>query len=863
VAGLGRTFDAVVVDGDSTVLTARGAPAAGLRRRLEHLCALGLDVVVLSSRPVAELDERLGARTTGPGHLLLSTDDGTRLHTVREDGPEELPTAGRRAGDVISPVLDELSSRGIGPGLVLVVVGSSVPWPGPRLNRATVVSVGAEAGLALDRALHLGGGLRTLAALLEEQARRRSRRHVPELDHDPAWVLDVPADDHRTAHCLESLLTLSDGVVGLRGSAEPPYLREAPSLLASGVYVDTGSSQHLLEGPWPLRPPATTPQPSRRRLDLRTGVLLQESVGPEPLRSLRFVAAGRRGLVALRAEGPGARSTADEGLGHPTSTQVVSGSQDGQRWARTSGAGGGMVAATHESTQQGPGWRTLERVVAYAADPHRPPTLGDATSALEDATRHSFDLLLRDHRETWARRWDSANVWVPDDPGAELALRFALFHLWSLASDADELAVGARGLTGHGYAGHVFWDADVFVLPALATLAPEAARAMLTYRLNRLASARAAARSRGYDGARFPWESARDGEDVTPQAGRINSAWVPILTGQLEEHIVADVAWAACRYATWTGDTAFLDGDGQPLVVETARYWASRVERDPDGSAHLRNVIGPDEYHEAVDDNVFTNVLARWNLRRGARLSDDRQEREDWLRLADALVVHYDPVRRVHEQFTGYDELEPLLVTDVGQPPVAADLVLGQERISASQVVKQPDVLMAHHLLPEELPEGSLQADLDHYLPRTAHGSSLSPAITAALLARAGRPDEALRQLDLALRLDLDDLTGVTGAGLHIATIGGVWQAVVGGFAGLRVDHSCLVVDPQLPARWPSLRLRLRCLGRVVDLDLRHDTADLRTDGPLSVRTATGHPGLVTEACHLVKSGDGWEVMTR
>lgn len=861
MAGLGRTFDAVVVDGDATLLAGRAATAASVSRRLERLCTLGVDVCVLSSRPLEEVDACLGLRTAGPGRLLLSTDDGAHLHEVGPEGLTARPPHGR-SGEVVGPVLSELAAAGVGPGLVLVVVGSSVPWQGPALSRATVVSVGAEPGLALDHALHLGGGLRTLVTLLEEQAGRRTRGHVPELDDDPAWVLDVPPDDRRSAHCLESVLSLSDGVIGLRGSAEPPRLREAPSLLAAGVFVDTGSSQHLLEGPWPLRPPATTTRPSRRRLDLRTGVLLQESTGAEQLRSLRFVAAGGGGVVALRAEGAGARPTGEEGLGQPATTPVTTGSQDGTAWARSSGEGGGVVAASRETSRQGPGWRTLERLVAYATDARRPPALDDAEQLLERATRTGFDRLLREHRAAWAHRWDRANVWLPDDPSSELALRFTLFHLWSLVTDAGELAVGARGLSGPGYAGHVFWDADVFVLPALLTLDPRAARAMLQYRLNRLPSARAAARSRGMAGARFPWESARDGEDVTPRAGRINGSWVPILTGQLEEHIVADVAWAACRYASWSGDDDFLAGDGRPLVLETARYWASRLELDADGSAHLRNVIGPDEYHEGVDDNVFTNVLARWNLRRGARLTGDAAERQRMLALADALVVPYDAARQVHEQFSGYDGLEPLLVADLGQrTPVAADLVFGQARISASQVVKQPDVLMAHHLLPDELPAGSLHGDLDHYLPRTAHGSSLSPAITASLLARAGRPDEGLQQLDLGLRLDLDDLTGVTGAGLHVATLGGVWQALVGGFAGLRVDRSCLVVDPQLPARWPSLRLRLQCLGRQLDVALQHDEAQVRTDGPLRVRAATGHPVLVTDTVRLVKSGSEWEVM--
>ena len=175
-----------------------------------------------------------------------------------------------------------------------------------------------------------------------------------------------------------------------------------------------------------------------------------------------------------------------------------------------------------------------------------------------------------------------------------------MFHLLSAAGDGDETAVGARGLTGGAYAGHVFWDAEVFVLPALAAIRPASARAMLEYRIRRLPAAQARARANGFGGARFPWESAGDGSDVTPQSvqGRDDES-VPIATGSHEEHIVADVAWAATHYAAWTGDAAFLAGAGGDLVVETARYWASRIQTGADGNGHLYGVMGPDEYHES------------------------------------------------------------------------------------------------------------------------------------------------------------------------------------------------------------------------------------------------------------------------
>ena len=460
-----------------------------------------------------------------------------------------------------------------------------------------------------------------------------------------------------------------------------------------------------------------------------------------------------------------------------------------------------------------------------------------------------FEALLREHRQAWARRWQAADVGVDGDPELQHAIRFSLFHLMASVPERGEAAVGARGLSGSAYRGHVFWDSDVFVLPFLAATHPAAARAMLEYRIRRLPAAREAARSLGRAGARFPWESAADGVDVTPtSAVTPTGARVLIRTGELEEHIVADVAWAAACYIDWTGDTAFADGAGRDLLVETARYWASRVRRDSDGRAHIDGVIGPDEYHELVDDNAFTNVMARWNLRRASAVANVAEaERSAWLAVADALVDGYEPTTRVYEQFRGFAELEPILISEVApRRPIAADLLLGAERTAQAQVIKQPDVLMLHHLVPDEVAPDSLSANLDFYEPRTAHGSSLSPAVHAALLARDRRFEQALHWLRIAARIDLDDLTGSTAGGLHLATMGGLWQALVLGFAGVRVGQDRLVIDPRLPPQWNGLQVGLSFRGVPFRLDVSH-----------------GHVEITTDALELGHVDGHWEVTSR
>jgi trehalose/maltose hydrolase-like predicted phosphorylase len=416
------------------------------------------------------------------------------------------------------------------------------------------------------------------------------------------------------------------------------------------------------------------------------------------------------------------------------------------------------------------------------------------------------------------------------------------------AADNGEAAIGARGLTGPGYNGHVFWDADVFVLPFLAATHPAAARAALEYRVRRLAASREVAREEGRSGARFAWESAASGFDVTPKLARDRAGHeVAILTGEREEHIVADVAWGCACYVDWSGDEDFRDGPGRELVVETARYWASRLEWDGAGRAHIRGVIGPDEYHEMVDDNAYTNVMARWNLRRAClqTTNDDVEaaERAAWGAGADALVDGLTGTGGLYEEFAGFFDLEPIVIAELApRRPIAADLLLGRDRLAGAQVVKQADVLMLHHLVPDELAPGSLSANLAFYEPRTAHGSSLSPGIHAALLARDGKLPQALEALRLTSRIDLDDISESTAGGVHLAAMASLWQAVVMGFAGVRPRRGELLLDPHLPQSWELLEFPLIFRGAALTITITASETRVRSDRPTCINFADRGP---------------------
>ncbi|GAA4790968.1 hypothetical protein GCM10023200_27640 [Actinomycetospora chlora] len=847
---LGRTVEAVVVRWEH-VQRGDGPAALRVRHRLAALSEHAVDLLVVTGRSARRVEATL-APALGPGTRWVWPTRSGRPFVSGPDGPE--PLAGVAPGPparAVGAFLDDLHGRGVGPGLVLLV-------PGRR--DAELRAAGAAGRCATVPA----AGPPEVLALLDEQLRRRAHRRVPTVDDDPAWTVTAPAGLARRA--VDALFGLATGGVGTRGAAEE-HPGAAPTVLAAGVYRGDGADQELRPLPvWTgleVGGPAVAEED--RRLDLRTGVLLREERGAAvPLRTLRLAHAERPGVVALRAEAAHDRRHPGAAQRVPLGERATSSGHGRRRFARAGddALDAAVVAAVQRRGRDGD-VGTVERIARYATG-RRPPPLAEVVADVDAAEHHGFDRLLRDQRAAWARRWEEIDVRIPDDPALQRALRFCLFHLWGLASGAHggsgELAIGARGTSGRGYRGHVFWDADVFVVPALAAIDPDASRAAVRHRLARLPAARELARRRGHAGARFPWESGARGEDVTPATGLLGARPVVIRTGELEEHVTADVAWSAVHHAEWCREPQFLLGPARPLLVETARYWASRCRVDDEGRAHLDHVIGPDEYHEDVDDDAYTNILARWNLRAAADVADRagvvHDEATRWRDLAGRLVDGLDPATGCHAQFRGYPARQTVALTGRLRPPVAADVVLGHAGVERTQVIKQPDVLMAHHLVPAEAGPSSLLPDLDLYGPRTAHGSSLSPGIAAAVAARAGRTDEALELLRTCVALDLEDLTGTVVSGLHVAAMGAAWQAVLTGFAGVRVEHGALHLAPRLPAAWSTVEVRFRALGRRLRVQVDADTTTVTTDLPVTVRYDGGPPARVTASATFPRTPD-------
>jgi kojibiose phosphorylase len=456
-----------------------------------------------------------------------------------------------------------------------------------------------------------------------------------------------------------------------------------------------------------------------------------------------------------------------------------------------------------------------------------------------------WEAALAEQAAAWQEEWDRTDVEIEGDDEAQLALRFNLFQMLIAAPRHDDrVNIGAKTLSGFGYRGHAFWDTEIFMLPLFTYTAPHIARNLLDYRYRLLPGARAKAAANGFEGAQFPWESADTGEEVTP-------AWVPdfthrtrlvrIWTGDIEIHISADIAYAAHQYWRATGDDDWWAAHGAELVLDTARFWASRAEWNATEGRHEYNdVIGPDEYHDHVNNNAYTNYLARWNLQAALEALDWLQahapERAEALtgqleltperltRWREVLARLYLPAAAdgLIEQFEGYFQRRPVDMAAYEPRTRSFQELLGIEGANAAEVLKQPDVVMLQYLLRDQFSDAAVKINYDYYTPRTDHtfGSSLGPAIQAIMACDVGLPDDAYEHFIRAARADLRDLRGNAGDGVHGASAAGTWQAVVFGFAGLRLHAEGWTVNPRLPRHWKRLKFSFFYRGERQQVEL-------------------------------------------
>ncbi|MGD2174878.1 MAG: beta-phosphoglucomutase [Candidatus Brocadiaceae bacterium] len=489
----------------------------------------------------------------------------------------------------------------------------------------------------------------------------------------------------------------------------------------------------------------------------------------------------------------------------------------------------------------------LEKHVCFQTtlETGRQQLIPQALAGVREAREAGFGELLAEQERWWARHWETGDVRIDGNPADQQAIRFALFHLRQSNPEFENRSISANGLTGDAYSGHVFWDTEMYISPYFLYTDPAAVRPLLLYRHGILERARERARQMDGVGALYSWNSI-SGEEC----GVVYEA------ATAEYHLVSDIALAVARYVDATGDREFLRDFGAEIVFETARFLADRGSFVPlrGGQFCINAVCGPDEYACGVNNNCYTNVLARWHLRHAARVSDEMQREEPgrfkelaerigletaevalWRRAADRMYVPFNEELGIHEQDDSFLYLDP---ADMEMTPRNTDIRWGMHPLNLwrMQVIKQADVVLLMFVRGEEFGEDVKRANYEFYEPLTCHGSSLSASIHSIIASEVGKHGDAYDYFRQSLRLDLDDFKGNTGGGLHMACMGGTWMAVVNGFAGMRDYEDGLRFDPWLPERWDGYGFKVLYRGRRLKVDVGADevTYTLISGAPLT-----------------------------
>ena len=440
------------------------------------------------------------------------------------------------------------------------------------------------------------------------------------------------------------------------------------------------------------------------------------------------------------------------------------------------------------------------------------------------------------HAQRWRERWARADVLIDGDPQAQLALRYSIFQLMQVApTHTDRVSVPGRGLAGQMYKGACFWDTEVFMLPFFAFTQPVIARNLVKYRCHTLPGARAKAAEYGYRGAFYAWESQETGEDACTLfniTDVFTSRPVRTYFRDKQIHISADVVYAIWQYYLATGDESILFDGGAEVILECARFYLSFAYFKKDKDRYeLLDVTGPDEYHERVSNNAFTNAMAQFCLETALQVVDILRQldapfvsalldRLDYGKTITSIkemcallyVPGPDPVSLLVEQFDGYYQLEDLSLADLKARIKDPTEYLGGGNglATTTQISKQADVVAMLHMFRTRYAHGVKVANWMHYEPRTEQGSTLSASVYAMVAADIGRPDWAYPFFMTTASVDLDgEYKRFVGplyiGGTHPAANGGAWMTAVLGFGGLHFDGTVATLKPALPTRWRSL----------------------------------------------------------
>ncbi|NOS36134.1 MAG: glycoside hydrolase family 65 protein [Deltaproteobacteria bacterium] len=731
------------------------------------------------------------------------------------------------------------------------------------------------------------------------------KEHYKNKISEDEWLIEENGFERNQQGVRESLFTLGNGYMGSRGALEEnPYDSYAGTYMA-GVFDNTGAAvSELVNTPNPfffritcgeekLDPVAMDVLEHRRALDMRKGILFRGAVYSNhkkerfSYQSMRFLSMHNKhlGVIQVRFTALDApaeitvhsdmdSSVTNMGMlteGTKRHFQAVELSraknmrytcfQTFEKNIMLSYAGRGFIE--RRGKRKPIGWNILKFKVRknetlcftkyftiYTSYDVNPKRLKSVTlNALKKASILGLEKLTDNHTKAWREKWRRSDISIPNAPEIEKALRFNIYHMLICGNkDGGRTCIGARTLSAEGYRGHVFWDFELFNLPFYIYTDPELAKHLLLYRYNRLDRARENAASRGYRGALFPWESADTGEEETPLWSKgLDGSINKIYTWEMEYHISADVAYGFNHYYTATGDKDFMLKYGLEILFESARFWASVVRYNSKKRRYeIKRVIGPDEFHEEVDNNAYTNIIAKWNLlkaielykrfcrdnpkavsRLAKKIKLKSSELKDWKNIAAKLITHIYDKKNIIEAFDGYFKLKDTPITQLNanlMPEFPKGVTGGNVR--ETQLVKQADVVMLLYLFPDMFSEEIKKESYSYYAKRTMHKSSLSPSIHAIVGNYIGDP-RAYHYFLVTLYADLKNTHGNTIEGMHAASLGGTWQAVVNGFGGVNIKQDILSINPKLPTGWERMSFCIKWKGVTVSVSAFQDKVEI------------------------------------
>lgn len=494
---------------------------------------------------------------------------------------------------------------------------------------------------------------------------------------------------------------------------------------------------------------------------------------------------------------------------------------------------------------------TFTKTIAISTSLHHPVAkLKENTMLLlKKVKAEGFEKNIAHHENAWAKRWENTNVEINGDNLCDRALRFNIYHLLIAAHKGKfPMSIGARALTGQGYRGHIFWDSEIFMLPFYLYTDPVVAKDMLLYRYLRLDAARNNAKKRGFKGALFPWESGMKGDEATPRYAKdTDGSIMDMDTIDYEHHISGDIAFAVFNYIRVTGDVDFMIRVGAEIIFSTARFWASRVAFNEKRKKYeITDVIGPDEFHSRVKNNAYTNILASWNMEyahvlynelkvknaRGLKKIADKlgikdKEVDVWKKISEAVYIPRGK-DNIIEQFEGYFKKKAIAIKSYDNFFMPeAPRHLSYRDFDKTQFVKQADTLLLFYLFPERFTPDEKIKNYRYYMERTLHQSSLSHSTHALLSSEFKDCIRAYLFFLFSAQVDLKNLHNNTDGGMHMANVGGVWQAAIFGFAGVSNKNGVMSINPRLPSNWHFMKFKLFWKSSLLNITVSNKKIDI------------------------------------